>query len=159
MRSPLADHPRMSAWVAPALLLGLTALLPVACAPGPAPVVYAPAPVVAERAVVLSVNFDFDSYRLRPESRAVLDNTAQALLDPRFAYSRFEVNGHTDITGRFGYNVALSRLRADAVVEYLAARGVPRDKMRAQGFGPLQLFDASNPRSGVNRRVEVVALQ
>ena len=50
-------------------------------------------------------------------------------------------------------------LRATAVVDYLAARGVPRERMRPQGFGPLQLYDSSDPRSPANRRVEVVALR
>lgn len=112
-----------------------------------------------ERRIVSAVNFDFDSYRIRGDSYALLDNAAIALNDPQLAGLRFEINGHTDITGRLGYNISLSMLRATAVVDYLAARGVPRERMRAQGFGPLQPFDAYNPRSPVNRRVEIVALR
>ena len=109
-----------------------------------------------DRRVVADINFDFDSARIKPESYAVLDNTAVALGDPRLASLRVEVDGHTDVIGRFGYNVALSQLRANSVVQYLASRGVPQDRMLPQGFGPLQLFDPYNPTSPVNRRVEIV---
>jgi outer membrane protein OmpA-like peptidoglycan-associated protein len=138
-----------------ALLGGLAA-----CAPMPGPVAMGgePAPMF-ERRIVSAVNFNFDSYRIRPDSYALLDNAALALNDPQLGGLRFEINGHTDITGRLGYNISLSMLRATAVLDYLAARGVPRERMRAQGFGPLQPFDAYNPRSPVNRRVEIVALR
>ena len=112
-----------------------------------------------ERRIVSAVNFDFDSSRIRPESYALLDNAAAALNDPQLGGLRFEINGHTDVTGRLGYNISLSMLRAGAVVEYLASRGVPRERMRPQGFGPLQPFDGTNLRSAANRRVEIVALR
>ncbi len=131
----------------------------VACVAAPqGPVAYEAAPVF-ERRIVSAVNFDFDSYRIRGESYALLDNAAVALNDPQLYGLHFEINGHTDITGRLGYNIALSMLRATAVVDYLSARGVPRERMRAQGFGPLQPFDAYNLRSPANRRVEIVALR
>lgn len=145
----------LAACCLPALLL-LAACAPQPGGPGAA---YASYGVTYERGIVLAVNFDFDSYRIRPESYAVLDNTAIAMGDPRFYGYTFEVNGHTDVTGRFGYNVGLSQLRAAAVVDYLGARGVPRERMRPQGFGPLQLFDPSRPRSAVNRRVEIIAVR
>lgn len=112
-----------------------------------------------ERRIVSAVNFDFDSYRIRRDSYVLLDNAAIALNDPQLGGLRFEVNGHTDIIGRLGYNIGLSMLRATAVLDYLAARGVARERMRAQGFGPLQPFDAYNLRSPANRRVEIVALR
>jgi len=124
----------------------------------PGPVAYL-APPVFERRIVSAVNFGFDSYRIRGESFALFDAAALALNDPQLGGLMFEINGHTDVTGRLGYNIALSMLRATAVVDYLSARGVPRERMRAQGFGPLQPFDAYNPRSPANRRVEIVALR
>ena len=81
------------------------------------------------------------------------------LNDPQLYGLMFEVNGHTDVSGRLGYNISLSMLRASAVVDYLAARGVPRERMRPQGFGPLQPFDPYNLFSPANRRVEIVALR
>ena len=149
------SHPVRLLRLLPALALlgGLAGCVGV---PGPMP--YGAGPMF-ERRIVSAVNFDFDSYRIRGESYALLDNAAMAMNDPQLAGLRFEINGHTDVTGRLGYNIALSMLRATAVLDYLAARGVPRDRMRAQGFGPLQPFDAYNLRSPANRRVEIVALR
>ncbi len=142
------------------LLLPVLALLGAlaACAPVPQPGAYGAGPAF-ERRIISAVNFDFDSYRIRPDSYALLDNTAVALNDPQLGGLVFEINGHTDISGRLGYNIGLSTLRAAAVVDYLAVRGVPRERMRPQGFGPLQPFDAYNLRSPANRRVEIVALR
>lgn len=129
-----------------------------ACAPAPPPPLLVEAAQPAfERRILLTVNFDFDSYRIRPDSYAGLDNVAVAFGDPQLSGLQYEINGHTDVVGRLGYNVSLSLLRAGAVRDYLAARGVPRDRMRTQGFGPLQPFDSYNLRSPANRRVEIVA--
>ena len=141
--------------------LALLLLTAVAACTNPPPVGYAyqqPQPTF-ERRVILTINFNFDSYRIRPDSYALLDNAAVALNDPQLANLRFDINGHTDVIGRLGYNISLSGLRANAVVDYLAARGVPRERMHPQGFGPLQLLDTYNPASPVNRRVEIVAVQ
>jgi OOP family OmpA-OmpF porin len=126
-----------------------------ACQPPP------PLPVeaaVPERRLMLTVNFDFDSHTIRPASYQQLDNVAIALNDERLRGVHFDINGHTDIIGRLGYNIALSQLRAAAVVDYLVARGVPPDVMHPQGFGPLALLDTVNPASPANRRVEIVAI-
>jgi outer membrane protein OmpA-like peptidoglycan-associated protein len=76
------------------LLLALTACE--APAPAPAPVVSVP----SERRVLLTINFDFDSHTIRPSSYPLLDNVAVALNDQRLRGFHFEINGHTDITGR-----------------------------------------------------------
>ncbi len=152
----MRSHPAKPLCLLPALaLLGAMA----ACAPVPQmPAAYEAAPMF-ERRIISAVNFDFDSYRIRPESFALLDNAALALNDPQLGGLHFEINGNTDISGRLAYNIALSMLRATAVADYLAARGVPRERMRPQGFGPLQPYDAYNLRSPLNRRVEIVALR
>lgn len=142
----------------PALALGALLGTLAACAPVQQPYAYEAGPAF-ERRIIGAVNFDFNSYRIRPDSFALLDNAATALNDPRLYGLMFEVNGHTDLSGRLGYNISLSTLRATAVVDYLAARGVPRERMRAQGFGPLQLYDIYDPRSPANRRVEIVAFR
>lgn len=117
------------------------------------------ADVASETSVVLRTTFTFNSYQLSPAALAEIGALAAAMTtDPRLAYvTHYDINGHTDIVGRLAYNMGLSMMRAGAVADALAARGVRRAALQPQGFGPLQLFDPSNPRSGVNRRVEVVA--
>lgn len=117
----------------------------------------APMAVAPDHILMLTINFDFDSHRIRPEAYPLLDNVAIALRDQRLAGYHFDLNGHTDIIGRLGYNIALSNLRAQAVADYLAARGVPGDSLHVQGFGPLQLLDSANPANPANRRVEIVS--
>ncbi len=152
----MRSHPVRLLRLVSALMLPGAVVACVAAPPGP--MSYEAAPMF-ERRIVSAVNFDFDSYRIRRESYALLDNAAIALNDPQLSGLQFEINGHTDVTGRLGYNIGLSMLRATALVDYLSARGVPRERMRAQGFGPLQPFDIYNPRSPANRRVEIVALR
>jgi outer membrane protein OmpA-like peptidoglycan-associated protein len=122
-----------------------------------APVAAVAAPMTAERTVILTVNFEFDSSALRPDAVALLIPVAQAMTDQSMAGAHFEINGHTDVIGRLDYNIALSQLRAQSVMQFLAARGVPLASMRPQGFGPLQLLDPAHPASPLNRRVEIVA--
>jgi len=139
-----------------AAVAGLAGCVP---PPPPPPEVVAAPPATPDRILELSVYFDFDSHDIRADSFALLDNVARALTDRRLAGYHFDINGHTDITGRLGYNIALSTLRAGAVADYLAARGVPREVMHVQGFGPLQLLNPGNPAGAENRRVEIVSIR
>ncbi len=134
---------------------GLLAACQEPAAPMTVPVVMAG----PDRTVMLTINFAYNSYRIPGDARVLLDNLAMALMDPRLSSaSVFEINGHTDASGRLGYNMGLSMMRAGAVMEALMRRGVPAQRMRVQGFGPLQPIDNVNVRSAANRRVEIVAV-
>jgi OmpA-OmpF porin, OOP family len=71
--------------------------------------------------------------------------------------SRLVIEGHTDSTGSSGYNQQLSQARADAVRNYLAAQGIPMERMLARGMG--EDFPAASNESAAgrqqNRRVDV----
>jgi outer membrane protein OmpA-like peptidoglycan-associated protein len=123
----------------------------------PPPPVLVIAPPHAERRILLSIQFGFDDYSIRPDSFATLDNLAAALKDERLRGTAYEINGHTDLRGNFSHNIALSALRAKAVSDYLRNSGVQIPPIRAQGFGPLQLLYVDRPFSPENRRVEVIA--
>jgi outer membrane protein OmpA-like peptidoglycan-associated protein len=67
-----------------------------------------------------------------------------------------EVAGHADKVGHDRINTDLTKRRAAAVVEALAARGVDRKRMQPQGYGrycPLDAADTVAAREQ-NRRVE-----
>lgn len=109
--------------------------------------------------VDLAVNFEFDSARLSPDARITLDNLAEALADPVLRNARFRIAGHTDARGTDGYNLTLSRQRAQAVADYLARQhGIRVERLQVEGYGRQQLADPANPESVVNRRVQVVNL-
>jgi outer membrane protein OmpA-like peptidoglycan-associated protein len=145
----------MTRWTCRAFLL----VVVLAACSSESPPPPAPPPVTTPDrggAAILTVNFDVNSYRIRPESQPALNNAADAMRSPEFANSRFDIDGHTDVSGRLARNQVLSDLRARAVVDYLASRGVDRSKMTPHGYGPLRLLDQGNPRSPTNRRVEIV---
>jgi len=80
------------------------------------------------------VLFAFDSARLTAEAEAALRRTAE--LAAQAGSGRITVVGHTDAVGEDAYNLALSRRRAEAVAQWLAASGgVPADRLRAEGRG------------------------
>lgn len=106
----------------------------------------------------LTVNFDFDSARLRPDGRDLLKSLASALSDPRLQNFKFRVEGHTDGQGTEAYNDQLSQRRADAVVAFLASTGVSPERLEPVGKGFRELLDQADPKSPSNRRVRVITL-
>lgn len=68
-----------------------------------------------------------------------------------------EVHGHADATGDEARNVALSRARAEGVVEALVRLGVSRARLRAVGHGSSEPMAPDAPRERWrNRRVALV---
>jgi peptidoglycan-associated lipoprotein len=79
------------------------------------------------------VFFETDSTELTTQARATLDKQAQWLaIHARFT---FTVEGHADERGTREYNIALGARRAQAVREYLAARGIDGGRMRTISYG------------------------
>lgn len=103
-----------------------------------------------------NVPFKFNQYTLTPEARQDLDKLAGDVQnDKRFFIA---VEGYTDSTGSKAYNEALSRRRADAVVEYLVAKhDIPIYRIHMIGLGEEKPLDEARNRAAraKNRRVEV----
>jgi len=103
-----------------------------------------------------TVEFKFNQYKLSPEAAQDLDKLAtQVQADKRFLIA---VEGFTDKTGAKAYNEALSRRRADAVVEYLVAKhDIPIYRIHTVGLGDNKPVDEGRGREAraKNRRVEV----
>ncbi len=68
------------------------------------------------------VYFDFDSATLTPAAKAKLDVLADLINTNGAVHAR--IVGYADIIGASSYNQTLSLRRADAVANYLAAKGV-----------------------------------
>jgi outer membrane protein OmpA-like peptidoglycan-associated protein len=104
----------------------------------------------------VSVTFAFDKAVLTAEDRKQLDDFA-ANLNATRGYL-LEVTGGTDSIGDAQYNYQLSQRRADAVVNYLAAKyNVPPHKFYMVGIGKDQQIASDKTASGraKNRRVLV----
>jgi outer membrane protein OmpA-like peptidoglycan-associated protein len=108
------------------------------------------APMVLE-----GVTFGTGSARLQTAAYVELDSIAKVLAaNPNL---RVEIGGHTDEAGTPADNMHLSNLRAEAVRNYLVARGVPFQQMVARGYGAsMPRTPDTTPRGrAANRRVEI----
>ena len=79
------------------------------------------------------VFFESDSSELTQTSRATLDKQAGWLT--QYTRYAFTIEGHADERGTREYNIALGARRAQAVREYLTARGVQGSRMRTISYG------------------------
>jgi outer membrane protein OmpA-like peptidoglycan-associated protein len=108
--------------------------------------------------VNLKVEFDFDSYAIRPDSYYLLGELGEALKDSRVKNKPVMIIGHTDSDGSEQYNLSLSLNRALAVKHYLVGSfGIDEYQLRTIGYGeamPL-VFNTSPENKQKNRRVEV----
>ena len=106
----------------------------------------------------LTINFDFDSAKLKEESKPQLERLAQALRTERLAALKFQIEGHTDAQGTAAYNDALSTRRAATVVSFLTQSGVETERLQSVGKGFTDLLEPSDPKSPKNRRVRILTL-
>ena len=94
--------------------------------------------------------------RILPRAFPLLDNVA-AVIKAHPEIEKIRVEGHTDSTGTLRFNMKLSKARAASVVKYLVRKGVERDRLLADGFGPTRpiIPDAKTKAElAENRRVE-----
>ncbi|MBK6471934.1 MAG: peptidoglycan-associated lipoprotein Pal [Betaproteobacteria bacterium] len=79
------------------------------------------------------VYFDFDSFVIKSDYKAMLDAHAQALTANRA--KRTIIEGHADERGGREYNLALGQKRAGAVLNSLKLLGASEGQMEAVSFG------------------------
>ena len=103
-----------------------------------------------------SVLFASGKTALLPGAQDKLALVADALKDQEGR--QIVVEGHTDTQGSDASNQELSQGRAQAVRDFLASRGVPSDRIRAQGLGSTRpVADNKSPEGRANnRRVEII---
>jgi OOP family OmpA-OmpF porin len=105
--------------------------------------------------VVKGVNFEFDSAKLTPAAKGILDEAATGI--KAASGHTFNVVGHTDSVGSDGFNMGLGQRRANAVKEALVARGVPAGQLQTASMGERQPIATNETAAGraENRRVEI----
>ncbi len=104
----------------------------------------------------VAVPFSFNRYELTADAKAELDKLAGEVKSGRRFF--IAVEGYTDSTGSRAYNEALSRRRADKVVEYLVAKhDIPIYRIHMIGLGQEKPVDDARTSAAraKNRRVEV----
>ncbi|MGB3621360.1 OmpA family protein [Ketobacter sp. MCCC 1A13808] len=105
-----------------------------------------------------NVSFPSDQYDLKPSFYEVLDSVAVVLKE--YNKTSIQVVGHTDSTGSFEHNQALSENRANSVKSYLEQKGVAANRLHSNGYGPRQPVASNDTAQGraANRRVEIQIL-
>lgn len=100
--------------------------------------------------------FDFDSAKLKPAMEDALSDLA-ARVKATPGEESLTIVGHTDSTGPDAYNMQLSIRRAQAVADFLAAKGISREVMTIEGKGETEPVADNKTRAGraKNRRVEI----
>jgi len=106
----------------------------------------------------LHMTFAKGSSVLTQADRETADTLAQVLLEPGFAGKLAEIGGHTSSTGSETTNDSLSQKRAEAVMDYLIGKGVPRDRLKAVGYGSSEPIAGTDPAAPENQRVVLTVL-
>lgn len=108
------------------------------------------------RAIIYGINFDFNSDKLRDESKTVLDKIVSILKEN--ASWKMTIEGHTDNIGGEAFNRTLSENRAKAVLNYLTTAGIDSSRLSASGKGLSNPIAPNENELGraQNRRVELV---
>lgn len=103
--------------------------------------------------------FEYNSAHIYEESYPILNKLVDYLLNEGDA--QFEIAGHTDDVGSDEDNLILSRNRANAVRDYLIARGIEADRLIAMGYGESEPIADNETEDGraKNRRTEVRKLE
>ncbi|MBC8145084.1 MAG: OmpA family protein, partial [bacterium] len=109
--------------------------------------------------VVKNLFFGYNSDTLTTGSRPELDRLAEFLIE--YPNAQIEIGGHTDNKGSTGYNLALSRRRAEAVQKYLFdSKRVEVARIRTRGYGfdkPTATNETEDGRQQ-NRRTEFMII-
>ncbi len=111
--------------------------------------------IADKRACIFDMKFEFDSDKLKNESKPILDKVYKMLKAD--SDLRIQINGHTDSIGTDQYNQNLSERRAKSAANYLVNKGISRYRITCTGYGEDYPIDTNATEQGRarNRRVEI----
>ena len=114
--------------------------------------------VRSESCSAVTLHFDFDSSRLRSETRDMLGariSCFQALAGD------IRVEGHCDERGTVDYNSVLGQRRAESVKSYLVSNGISASRVKTISYGEERPIDRGHNEAAwaKNRRAEIQALE
>lgn len=113
---------------------------------------------VGSKIILNNIFFDFNKASLRDVSIAELNRVVKMMEDHKTL--KIQISGHTDNVGSDEYNQDLSERRAQSVVNYLIASGIPADRLEYKGYGESQPIAGNDTDEGrqMNRRTEFEVL-
>ena len=109
---------------------------------------------VGSNITLRNVFFNTGKWEVKADSYSELERLVTLLND--VPTLKIEISGHTDNIGAASFNELLSQKRADAVVNYLLAKGVDKKRLSAKGYGQSNPVDSNETAEGraANRRTE-----
>lgn len=108
--------------------------------------------------ILNNIFFETGKYALELKSQTELDKIHSFLKEhPNLT---LEVSGHTDDVGKDADNMELSLKRAKSLHDYLLKVGIPKNRIRFQGYGETRpvVPNDSEPNRQLNRRIELKVL-
>ncbi|MGD9180884.1 MAG: OmpA family protein, partial [Desulfobacterales bacterium] len=101
------------------------------------------------------IYFNHNSNDLPDRAYETLDRIADFMIDK--PETNININGYTDSSGAYSYNMSVSKFRANMVKGYLVGKGVDPIKINASGLGPKDPIASNATETGrqKNRRVEI----
>jgi outer membrane protein OmpA-like peptidoglycan-associated protein len=149
-----------------AVMSGHTAHLPgVAAAPAmqrqPAPGTQPSAVKLMPTDSITLDNFDIDKFEISGNNKQKLDAFAKRLQSTLSSApdSIVTIAGYADAPGTEPHNLALGQQRADAIRDYLVAKGMPADKLHTVSMGEGLPVVPSKGYESRNRRVEISVIE
>ena len=102
-----------------------------------------------------NITFATSSSTVKDDFKPVLNSIVK--VTNKYKKSNLQIIGYTDSTGKYDYNMQLSRERANAVKEYLVYKGVASGRIVTDGKGPSNPIASNTTATGKeqNRRVEI----
>lgn len=111
--------------------------------------------------ITLNINYQPNSVEPDEAAKKQLDELAVSLL--AYPDIRVEISGYTDALGSARTNLKISQERAEAVMNYLLAKGISADRMSAKGYGEDKNYfiaDNDTPEGrNKNRRIEITPIR
>jgi outer membrane protein OmpA-like peptidoglycan-associated protein len=106
-----------------------------------------------ERKII--IYFERNSNELPDQSFATLNRIADFM--QKNPSTTININGYTDSSGNYSYNVNVSEFRANIIKFFLVGKGVDTSKIKAVGLGPENPIASNATAEGrrKNRRVEL----
>lgn len=107
--------------------------------------------------LVRIVYFDTDKYSLNKAETAKVLGEVNAFVK-QYPDVQIYLTGHTDSVLDVAYNMALSKKRVQAVLEWLKSQGIPADRISTEFYGKSDPATSNDTESGraANRRVVIL---
>ena len=109
--------------------------------------------------IIENIYYAYGKFAVNEDGEVVLKKAIDVLtLYPNLT---MEISSHTDSQSSSGFNLGLSKRRAQAAVDYLVNHGIARKRLKAVGYGETRLLNycadnvtCTDEEHKINRRTE-----